>query len=187
MEIKLTEQARRVAHAADSKGRERRIALTTLHFGDGEIAASDGYMLAVRKVGGIDNDIMLPAKAILDSKDIGKEFPHILVTLPDGDGAATLITKDFVRSEVKQVAGTFPRYNQLWPTTPVQATISLSPTLLKKLLAIAGKNTVMIDLEIHSPTEPVKYTCFTGEGNDTTGLIMQMHHLRKTANKGERR
>ena len=175
-EINLTASDRAVAHAAAKDN--GRLALATLHFGDGEIAAADGFVLAVKKVKGLDEsvNIMLPADAILKAKDIGKHIPNIVVTLPESDGkAADILMQDFAKVSVSPVEGTFLNYKLLFPTKPVAATISLDPKKLKQLLAIAGKDTHKIKLEVYDSESPVKFTCHNDlDAHDTVGLIMPM-------------
>lgn len=176
MEIKLTKADRAVANAAATN--DDRAVLMALHFGDGEIAALNGFMLAVRKVDGIDEgaDFMLPAAPILKAKDISKQIDSTLIERPDGAEDATLLSAEFARVPLRHVEGTYPAYRQLFPTTEVKGTVRLSSRYLKTLLAIAGKDADSIVLKVRGSEEPVEFECLQTYNGDTPtrGLIMPM-------------
>lgn len=173
--IKLTQSERAVGHAASTdKGRPT---LTALYFADGKIAADDGYMLAVREVENVPTEgsgVMLDAKALVGAKNIGKEFPYVMVDLPDGDkSGATVTIQDFAKLPLTPIAGDFPDYMKLFSQAPVRATIALSPKMLRKLLAVAG-DAHRITFQVRSDTEPLEFHCDDGNDEGTYGLVMPM-------------
>ena len=178
MEIELSRNDRLVAHAAAKE--DNRPTLATLHIGNGEVAAANGFLLAMRKVTGVkkSDDVMVPAERILKVKNISKALPKAIVYMPGGksEKPGSLIGEDGIKASLERVSGTFPAYRQLLPDKKkqVKARISLAPMYLRQILDIAGKDATRIDFDIYEPTEPVAFGCITGDEHETHGLLMPM-------------
>jgi len=178
MEIELSKNDRAVANAAAKE--DGRLTLNTLHIGNGEVAAANGFLLAMRKVAGIKkrDDVMVPADRILKVKNVSKALPKAILYMPGGNGGkpGSLVGEDGIKSSLERVEGTFPAYRQLLPDKKkkVKARISLAPMYLRQILAIAGRDATRIDFDIYEPTEPVAFGCITGDEHETHGLLMPM-------------
>lgn len=172
MKAALDEGAVAVAHAA--AGEEAKPILTCVRIGDGEIVAADGFLLARRelKTEG-EGAIMVPAKAILKGQKICPDRSHLVLEESNGDVVLKSVdprpwAKEFITLQTKVVEGSYPGFQNLYPTSEPVGFIALSPGLLRKILDIAT-DASLIKFRIRKSTDPVEFVA-----GETSGLIMPM-------------
>ncbi len=151
MRVKLSKAQRLIANGA-AKEQDR---LNCLAFGNGKVAAADGFMMVVS-----DNQQakgktkLVPADKILKAPKGDME----IVTI--GDKA--ILTVGDEATETELVDGTYPDYMSLFPEGLPMAEVAVSTKLLRQLLSCLPKEGTLF-LRIGSPSSPVEFIHFDEE------------------------
>ncbi len=167
MKALLDQGAIAVAHATAEE--ESRPILTCVQIGNGEIVATDGYIL-VRHPAKTEGEgvILVPGKAIIAARGLCPYGDLLL----EQSGDEVVIKSDRptlpLALTTKVVMGQFPSLDDKYSTSETVVFIALSPGLLKKLLD-AVPDASMIKFRIRGPHEPVEFVA-----DETNGLIMPM-------------
>ena len=146
----------------------KRPVLNYVRVGKGEIVGCDGLILARRPLPGTEEHpyALVPSIPIRRAKK-RNALGQVVVSISDG-GPTQIIGKEVESVELGD--GTYPNVDQLMPVQAAQVKICLGPTVLKKLLDVAGDDANYIKLEyLGKPYMPLRFMA-----GDTTGIIMPL-------------
>lgn len=164
MEFKLTKTDRLIVNAA---AKDVDIpSLHCVHVTKGKIQATNGYILAERKIDYDGDNTLLDISDIAghnDSKGLGG-----VVYTQDGENIKAT-GRDI--NIIKPAEGNFPNTEHLYPTEEPVFKIALGRSQLLALLKCLDKCEELIKFYFYDKEKPAKLT----QGEDFTGLIMPMH------------
>jgi len=163
MKATLNQEAMRMATIANDTGPSS--ALNCVKIGNGEVIATDGFMLARKPIETEGKEeILVRASNILKAKKAGgRKLEKIFVntdemTITDKDGK--------VDASFSHLQISYPPISQLYPTGKQEAFIAINAKLLAKLIKVVGTEAI-IEFKIRGTKEPVEFAA----GN-VSGLIM---------------
>jgi len=158
---KLDADARRVVYAAATK--DARIELECVRIADNKIQAADGFMLAEAEIETEgEGEVLIEVRELAKVKN-SKELGGVVVVSND---RITLVGETTL--EVRQVEGSFPKFEKIYPKGEPVFQIAFASKMLAKMAKIAGDNT--IDLTFYGSERPCKF-----ESGNITGLLMPVH------------
>jgi DNA polymerase III sliding clamp (beta) subunit (PCNA family) len=166
--MKLSRTDLKVANAA--VGDTTRPVLTSLLIRDGKIAASDGFILALRKLSpeegdgiGKDKDYQIPVEMIKKLKPksnqklnitVNEEMTTMNICEKAERGELEINTEPYLSAHMVQ--GSFPNYEQLFPKKKKALEITVSADILRKLLnCVPVKSFVRIGIT-SNPESPIE-------------------------------
>ena len=163
MKTKLSKEAVAVAYAARQD--VIKPILESVHIGDGEIKATDGYMLVGHKIETEGEPILLNAKALLAFQAAFSQGKELTITTDDDKNATVEVSGVSISIKVEQ--GNYPStaipYKKLGEP---KAYVALQVEFLKRLIQLAADSKV-IQFRIRSNRDPVEFIV-----GDIYGLIM---------------
>ena len=166
MEVKLNKEAVSVAYAASQD--TSRLVLQSVCIGEGEIIATDGFILAKRKVETEGKTMLLNAKNLLDFYRIFAEDGELAISTSE-DGKKTIIEKPDASIFLTVQPGNYPSIPRLYKNLEEpKAYVALGVGLLKKLIQLSNDST-FIKFRVRSSKNAVEFIV-----GDTYGLIMPM-------------
>ena len=168
MKAILDKKAINIAYAAagPKHGDMKRPILYHVAIGNGEIVATDGFMLARRTVMTEPEEgevILIDAKSLLEAHKLLKGGQLIIET--QGDGKSASLTSDAENKGALNISiavnlydGKFPDYKPVLPKTERLAYVSLQARLVAKILkATSADGGVVIKMNVRTPTSPVEF------------------------------
>jgi hypothetical protein len=168
-------------HKATATDRQEHV-LNNLNLMDGNLMATDGFMLVTRKAHivpeeGEQIDALIPASLI---KTIQTKSKNAELKIGGGRVTTSLCNDAGVNVEISAKTGgnitQYPRVADMWPTERPTTKIAFDIALFKKLLS-ALPNQGALCLGLHEKHQVVEFVCTNnpGENRDFNGMIMPMY------------
>lgn len=170
LNVEVTPAQAKVAHCA-AKDNYRPV-LAAVHITKDRISAADGFILAESKLTGKgDTDVLISAKELLKVKGT-RYVPDILIA-DTGNGNVNVTGAQQI--VMPKVEGSFPNIDSLYPKEDSVFQIALNASLLKKIVAMAGRDSAggLIKFTFYGKEKPVKFAIPNLE-NEIKGVLMPM-------------